>query len=92
MSINRMFDSAKTLSAMYLDHSGNGTYRTCAPLDLRQPPFVWLLVFVEQRLDLLLLLALTDLVGVSNLEELRCNFNQPLGFYCCYVVAIFASG
>ena len=48
--------------------------------------------FIEERLNLLLFLALTDLVRVRDLEELRCHFDQPLWFYRGHVVAVFAGG
>lgn len=50
-------------------------YRSSTPLNFGQSPFVRLLVLIEQRLDLLLLLAFTDLVGVSHLEELGCHLH-----------------
>lgn len=68
-----------------------GTYRSSTPLDLGQSPLVWLLVLVEQRLDLLLLLALTDLVGVSHLEELGGDLHEPLRLDSSDVVTVLSS-
>ena len=64
------------------------THRSGAPLDLRETPFIWFLVFVVQWLNLLLLLALADLVGISDLEELGRDFHEPFRFDGSHVMAI----
>ena len=88
---NRMFDSVEqTVRTVGTASREKVTYRTSTPFDLRQPPLVWLLVLVEQRLDFLLPLALTDLVRVGHPEELRRNFDQPLRLNRSHVVAVFA--
>lgn len=45
---------------------------------------------VEQRLDLFAPLALADLASIRHLEELRRDFNQPLGLYCSYGMTVLA--
>ena len=45
---------------------------------------------VVQWLNLLLFLPLTNLVRVSDFEELRGNIDEPLGLDCSYVMAILA--
>lgn len=45
---------------------------------------------VVQRFNLFLLLSFTDLVRVCNLEELRSDLYQPLGFDRGYGVTVLA--
>lgn len=75
MNISRKSDSAKHREISASNGLEMLTYRACTSLDLGQSPFVGFLVFVVQRLDLLLLLAFTDLVGICNLEELGSNLD-----------------
>jgi hypothetical protein len=47
---------------------------------------------VIQWFDLFLPLPLTDLVGISDSEELRCNLHEPFWLNSSDVVTVFASG
>lgn len=60
------------------------------PFDFAQSPFVRFLIFVEQWLNLLLLLSFANLVIISNLEELWSSLDEPLGFYSSNIDSIFA--
>jgi hypothetical protein len=66
------------------------THRSCTTLDFGQPPLIRLLVLVIQRLNLLLLFALRQLVGIRDLEELWRGFDEPFGLNGAYVVAVLA--
>src|ERR1700761_8303839 len=47
---------------------------------------------VVERLDLLLALALTDLVRVCDSKELRCGLDEPFRLYRQDVVAVLTRG
>ena len=45
---------------------------------------------VEERLDLLLPLAFTDLIDIGHFEELRRHLDEPLGLDRHHVVTVLA--
>lgn len=49
-----------------------------------ESPCIGITIFVPQWLQLLLPLTLAHLGGVGQLEELRCQLRQPLGFDGCH--------
>jgi len=85
-----MFDSANRISER-ANETRRTAYRTCTSFDLGQPPLVGLLVLVVQRLNLLLLLPLTDFGVVGHPEELRSHFCKPFGLDGSDIVAVLAS-
>src|SRR5271154_2515718 len=68
--------------------------RVDLPLDcllLADSPVILLCKPIEQWLNPLRLLPLTQLSRIRNLEERRCSFNQPLGFHNCRLTHILPS-
>lgn len=47
---------------------------------------------IVQWFNLFLSLPFTDLVGVGDSEELRCNLHEPFWLYSSDIVTVFASG